>query len=390
MVAGREKKVKHEQIYETIFNRILSQEYSPGEKMPNEHQLADSFNASRPTIGKALQKLEKNGLIQRKPGAGTFVKQADPSRGQKLGILVPRLSVEPGDFHHFVSLFSVVVSQISRTANHYEHMLLMNDLPSGNDQEIIDHAWTICHQLIGIQVKGVFFLPLELPPKYMHVNAEIAETLDNAGIAVTLLDRDIHEGPQRSKFDLVGINNERSADILTQHLIDSGCQKIDFVSSPAHASAINDRIRGYQNALIRNGIPPEKERVHHFAVKPLDSRDVSIDKEAARKLMSETDTEALVCVNDRIAGLIMRQVLDMGLKIPENIRIVGFDDEPLCSYLPVSLTTMRQPAQAIGAEAVRTMVSRIKEPDMPPRDIMLGTELVIRNSCGSNHSALKK
>ena len=73
-----------------------------------------------------------------------------------------------------------------------------------------------------------------------------------------------------------------------------------------------------------------------------------------------------------------------GLKIPQDLRIAGFDDEPFGAYLPIPLTTMRQPATALGAESMRVLISRSQEPDMPPRQVMLNAELVVRQSCGSN------
>ena len=79
----------------------------------------------------------------------------------------------------------------------------------------------------------------------------------------------------------------------------------------------------------------------------------------------------------------MKHALARGLDIPGQLRIVGFDDEPFGAYLPIPLTTMRQPAKALGAEAMRVLISRSQEMDMPPREIMLKAELVVRQSCGT-------
>ncbi len=79
----------------------------------------------------------------------------------------------------------------------------------------------------------------------------------------------------------------------------------------------------------------------------------------------------------------MKYAFEMGLKIPDNFRIVGFDDEPFGAYLPVPLTTMRQPAIALGAEAMRVLISRSQEMDMPAREVMLKADLVVRQSCGA-------
>ena len=78
--------------------------------------------------------------------------------------------------------------------------------------------------------------------------------------------------------------------------------------------------------------------------------------------------EAFVCVNDRVAGELMHMFLAKGLRIPEDIRLVGIDDVRYASLLPVSLTTVRQPTREIGEAALRTMLDRIRMPHQPPRE----------------------
>ena len=95
-------------------------------------------------------------------------------------------------------------------------------------------------------------------------------------------------------------------------------------------------------------------------------------------------TEAFVCVNDSTAADLVYFFVRNGIQVPQDVRIVGFDDLPTDESLPVSLTTIRQNPSALAYESVRTMVDRIQRPDMPARDIMVKTELVIRESCGSH------
>jgi len=383
------KSNKHRHVYEKLFEAITFGNYGPAGKLPSEPRLAKIFDVSRPTVAKALGLLEDEGLIVRRPGAGTFVRKSARARDQKLGVLVPRLAVTPQEFGDFVSLYSMAISQMSRTATANDYVLLMNDLPFGDEDEGIAHAKEICKQLLGHRVKGVFFLPLEVSSEKSPVNAEIAEAFDKAGVAVTLLDRDIYDKPQRSRFDIVGINNEQAAFDLTSYLISIGCRKIDFVGGRVDVSSISDRIHGYRKALRANGIVPEDRRVHHFKIQPFATRVEAAEREAVEELLDELNTEAIVCVNDRTAALVMRYMDEMGLKVPADLRVVGFDDEPFCQYLPVPLTTMRQPPEALGTEAVRTLISRAENPDMPARDILFQAKLVVRQSCGGKGNHLK-
>ena len=230
---------------------------------------------------------------------------------------------------------------------------------------------------------GVFFTPLELA-KNNFSNKNIAEQLTKAGIAVVLLDRDITDSYHRSAFDIVGINNEQSSLILTNHLIELGCRKIDFVCGTVQTTAINDRYRGYRSAMEENALHPDKSRLHQFDSRQLASTPGLPKGAELLNLVKTKKTEAFVCVNDSTAADLVYYFVRNGIRVPQDVRIVGFDDLPTDESLPVSLTTIRQNPSALAYESVRTMVDRIQRPDMPARDIMVKTELVIRESCGSH------
>ena len=253
-------KGKHLQLYEKLFSDIMSGGYAPGEKIPNEVELADLYGVSRPTVSKAIKSLEQKGLVSRKPGAGTFVRKPDAVTHQKIGLLMPRLSLAPQEYGHFVSLNSMIVSEISRRANADGHILLLNDLPYGSENQVIQQAEQICQQLIDLQVKGVFFMPFELSPENQAINVRIAERFSTAGIAVMLLDRDIYNDYSRSVFDITCIDNEQAAYEMTDYLISLGCNKIDFVSARVDVSSINKRRSGYQKALEKQGISFSQNR----------------------------------------------------------------------------------------------------------------------------------
>jgi DNA-binding LacI/PurR family transcriptional regulator len=90
-----------------------------------------------------------------------------------------------------------------------------------------------------------------------------------------------------------------------------------------------------------------------------------------------------VCVNDATAADLQLFFIRHGVKVPGDVRIVGFDDLPIDETLPAPLTTIRQNPSALAYESIRTMIDRIERPDMPAREILIRTDLVIRESCGS-------
>ena len=370
-------------LYEKLFEDILAGKLAPGDKIPSQIELAKVFGLSRPTVAKGIQLLEKKGLVRRKPGSGTFVCRLASVTEQKIGLLMPRLSINPSDYGHFVSLNSMIVSGISQRAHADDYILLLNDLPIGGEDQVIRQSEQICQQLIDLQTKGVFFMPFELSPENSELNVRIAERFWSAGIAVTLLDRDVYSDGRRSDFDLISVDNRQAVFEMTSHLINLGCKKIDFVSARFDVTSVTRRLQGYREALCEHGLPSDSDRIHRLPFLPFFEQDKKIEKKAVCDYLSHLETDALVCVNDRIASTIMKYAFEMGLKIPDNFRVVGFDDEPFGAYLPVPLTTMRQPAIALGAEAMRVLVSRRQEMDMPAREVMLKADLVVRRSCGA-------
>ncbi len=94
--------------------------------------------------------------------------------------------------------------------------------------------------------------------------------------------------------------------------------------------------------------------------------------------------DAVVCANDRTAGVLMQTLLRLGYVIPGAVRLVGIDDVEFARLLPVPLTTLRQPTREIGDAALGAMLQRVARKDLPARDILLDCRLVLRESCGGH------
>ena len=113
------------------------------------------------------------------------------------------------------------------------------------------------------------------------------------------------------------------------------------------------------------------------------------DLKFIKAILKKDHPDAFLCANDFTAGKLMHTLISIGQRIPEDIRIVGIDDVKYASLLPVPLTTQRQPCRDIGRIALAVMLDRISNPDLPPRDILLGCQMVVRRSCGLRASELK-
>jgi GntR family transcriptional regulator, arabinose operon transcriptional repressor len=364
-------KPKYQKLFESLRADILSGRFKPGQKLPSEAALVNKSGVSRITVGRAIRELQNVGLIDRIAGSGTYVRHlgVDDRRPYLFGLLIPDLGE--------TEIFEPICQGIANAPEASEHALLWGHADAQTSKP--EQAWRLCQQYISRTVSGVFFAPLEFESDAEKINRRILVSLKHAQIPVVLLDRRALKAPERHRPDLVGINNHQTAYIATEHLIKLGCDRIGFLGYHGSATTISDRMAGYRDALSAHGLRPAGDPSAHFE-----------GNEQSLKWRSQSaiaDIEAFVCVNDRMAGQLMHLLLARNIKVPEDVRLIGIDDVSYASLLPVPLTTVHQPAHEIGEAALRTMLDRIRSPYLPPREVLLDGELVVRESCGAASSS---
>jgi len=360
------RKTKHHRIFEYFLADIESGKFKNGDRLPSEAELVKQFGSSRPTVARALHDLQNMGLLERKVGSGTYVNRAQKQmESWRFGLLIPGLGS--------TEIFEPICGQIARLAQKHHHTLLWGDFGAKQGAPELGLIEQVCASYIRQMVAGVFFAPLELTEDKDRVNRSVIAAMKSAGIPIVLLDRDIVPFPQRSSIDLVGIDNRQAGFLITNHLITLGCRRIDFLSRPDSAPTVMLRIAGYREALLNSGISPDPEWVH--------SGDPA-DREFVKRIIDEGAT-AIICANDLTAANLMRTLDALGYSVPQKIRVAGFDDVRYAELLRPPLTTIHQPCTDIGTIAMQVMLERIKNPAIPPRDILVQPTLIVRQSCGA-------
>jgi DNA-binding LacI/PurR family transcriptional regulator len=358
---------KHRHVFETVRRRIQSGDYQPGDRIPSEAHLIEEFGVSRPTVARALQELERRGLVHRRRGAGTYVSRANTDR-KIFGLLIPGLGA--------TEVFEPICAEMARAAQQDGHALLWGAAAQPGEQNGADAdkgaiAWELCQRFIRDRVGGVFFAPLELIPNKDSINRHIVSALDEAKLPVVLLDRDYVKYPGRSSHDLVGINNRRVGHTITNHLFEVGCKRQVFVLRTGSASATHARSAGFAEAFITRRVPFDIDLIHEC-----NPRDIGY----IRNMLATHKPDGIVCANDVTAGHLLHSLDELGIRVPEDVMIGGIDDVKYAELLRVPLTTVRQPFAAIGDAAYHAMLDRILRPNAAPRHITLGCELVVRAS----------
>lgn len=357
---------KYRSIYKELHQLILAGAYPHGHKMPSEAELVERFGASRLTVARAIKELQIEGLVHRRAGSGTYVRQREPATGHHLfGLLIPDLGQ--------TEIFEPICQGMTEARQSGSYSLQWGKT-AHSSRSPESQAEQLSADYIAKKVSGVFFAPLELTPAKDEVNGRIVEAFDRAGIPVILLDRDICAYPARSRYDLVGIDNRRGGYAITEHLLKLGCRRIVFIARASSAPTVDARIAGYREALYVYRAQVDPDYVQR--VDPA-------DRNAIRRIMESQKPDAFVCANDHTAGLLMQSLAALDVSVPQQVRIVGIDDTKYASFLPVPLTTLHQPCREMGVTAADAMLERLAYPAMPARDILLDFRLIVRQSCGS-------
>jgi DNA-binding LacI/PurR family transcriptional regulator len=354
---------KHQQIYDALFQAIIKGRYAEGARLPSESELVEQFQVSRPTVNRALRDLQERGFIDRRAGSGSYVRLRESEKAHVFGLLIPDASD--------TEIFEPICQGLAESRYNERNALLWGSTgPPGDSKELV--ARRLCKQYVECKVSGVLFAPLELTRFKDEVNEEIVTTLSNAGIPVMLLDRCIYSYPRRSRFDVVGIDNRRAGFVITDHFLKAGCCTVAFLGRPQSASTVDARVTGYREALHTRQQMPDRDLVW---------RGNPDDIEFIRERVRECRPDAIVCANDNTAAHLLYSLNELGLKVPNDLRIAGIDDVKYAA--PLSLTTLRQPCRQIGVVAMSAMLERLERSDIPARDILLDFELVVRRSSGT-------
>ena len=181
---------------------------------------------------------------------------------------------------------------------------------------------------------------------------------------------------QGKNYVVVGGDNVGGGYKATRHLIETGCRKIAFFGStnnPENAA----RYDGYLKALGEHGIDPDPVLKIDVPWEMHRARDVIIDM-----LESKVDLDSVVCISDVIALATLSTIQELGLRVPGDIAVVGYDDIRLAAYSSPQLTTVRQNIRHAGRILVESVLGLIRGEDVP--DTMLASDLVIRKSSGTS------
>ncbi|MCL5999198.1 MAG: substrate-binding domain-containing protein, partial [Chloroflexi bacterium] len=356
----------------------------PGARLPTEAELCQRFHVSRSTIRQSLNRLEMAGLITRARGKGTFVRQVDEPavHVQPLAVEPPQ-QVRPQPVHrpHKVvglvfcarsdTLQMNILLGVERAAKSRGYAIMFGY--SGEDARTEEQE---IERLCRVGADGVIVMPVSNVAMTPGV-----KMLSEHNIPLVLVDRYLN-GLETSYVVSDGFDGMYR---VTEHLIILGYENFVFITSGREllsTTSVLDRYRGYCKAL-------EDYCLGHQVRPPLP---VNLhDKETVRQFLTGTPSTisarpvAIVAVHDAVAINLMKTALGIGLTPPDNFAIVGFDDLPVASHLPVPLTTVAQPRYDMGFKSGHLLIDKIEGRVSGTEKLVLPVSLVVRESCGAHH-----
>ena len=260
---------------------------------------------------------------------------------------------------------SRTLNGIADKADELGYMLLMKKMDNF-DTDRIDE---VIDSLLARQVDGIIW---DVPEN--DENREWAKGITNLPVPIVFMSMEPKAG-----FSVISLDSYLGAQLATRHLIDQGCQHIGHISGSLDWWEARLRLEGWRDTLKKAKLKVSDE---HWEQGNYSS---ASGAEAAKKLFDRYSAmDGIFAANDQMALSVLREAYQRGIKVPEQLAVVGFDNIPESAYFYPSLTTIAQDPQMLGGQAVQCLVEMIQaqheKRTFEPKLILLPPTLVVRES----------
>ena len=300
------------------------------------------------TKKRILEAARKMGYQQNK-----FASDLRKKTTNTIGVIVPRLN------SYFMS---TVISGMEKVANANGYNLIISQ-----SQESVKKEIASVNTMFNSRIDG-----LMISLAYDTKNTDHFENLIRKQIPLIFFDR-IIEHPTCTS---IVIDNKKAGYEATLHLIDQGCRRIVHVDGNVNRNVYADRLEGYKQALDESGIGFDPALVISNKLTDQSS------SEAAHQILSmKKIPDGIFTANDTSAVACIRELKRAGIRVPEDIAVVGFNNDPISMVIEPNLTTVDYPGQEMGEIAATTLVNKLKkQPTGNLNTIVLRHKLIIRES----------
>ena len=272
------------------------------------------------------------------------------NRTDTIGLLIPNIEN---------SFFAGVAGVVIRESRNYNYKVVVVDTQEDerNEQDGLS-------ALLARRVDGIVAAPC-------GSNAELFASVQEGGMPLVLIDRYL---PDAGMLSYVTTDNYRGAVMATEYLLENGHRRIACIQGTPHSMPVRDRVRGFGDTLRAHGLG---DRI------VVTGEDFSVQNgylETKLALAREERPTAIFALSNLILLGVVKAVHESGLRIPDDISVVSFDDSMLFNYLDPAITCIGQPTDEIGTLAVKLLIRAVREPGAAPSHLHLPPSLIIRRS----------
>lgn len=352
----------YKQIKEDILKKIEKGEYKVGDKIPSIFELSKIYNVSNIVVRQALGELMNEGYLEGIPGKGTFVKEKkeEIKKDEKLiGLIFTEMVGNP----FFAEIFTGIEGILSLYGYHMIVSVSYN---------IVEKEKRFLKEYMERGVRGIIVTPTEV--NRTSFDNEIYYELQKKDIPFVFVDRKI-EG---IKCDYISSDNIEGGYKATKYLISLGHRRIGIILGIS-ANTVRDRLEGYKKALSEHNIEFDPLLVRRSFAE-LQYEESGYTNTMDLMHLKNPPTAIFAC-NEAIAIGIYKACFELGLNIPDDLSVIGFDNLSFTSSLNPPLTTINQKKREMGEEAAKILLSRINGDKSEPKEIIFKTELIERKSC---------
>ena len=330
-------------------------------KLPTMRDVAEQAGVSKTTVSHVIndtrfvEEETKQRVLQAIAELGyrpsTVARSLTTNRTQTVGVIVSDAS------NHFFAELLQGIEDVLRPVNYA--------LITCNTAEILEREAHYLDLLMGQRVDGIIAAATSQ-------RWEVLSEADLQHIPIVFVDRYFNgmEGP------FVGVDNKQGAYLGTTHLIECGHRRIGILAGFQRLSTMRERLAGFRQALQECSIPLLEEWV---ITSPLS---IKRGREAMRQMLSLPERPTAIFMANNLLSLGgLLAVNELGLRCPEDIALVGFDDHPWAAVSCPPLTVIRQPAQELGRVAAQMLLAAINAESVSESNVILECELIARQSC---------
>lgn len=348
---------KYEMVKNYLKHLIKRGEIAFQDKLPSEQELMDKFKVSRHTVRQALNELVSEGYVYKMQGKGTFSKYKNGAKQkQVVAVLTTYLSTY---------VFPGILAGIEKVLSEEGYMMLLASTNNNKECEAQLLSCILQHDVVGLIIE---------PTKSAleNVNIGLLEEIRSRGIKIVFINACY------DNFDssYVLMDDIRGGFLLTDYLIQLGHKKIAGLFKTDDKQGIN-RKAGYLAALKKYNIQPDPALIGEYSTTNLYDFPYMFAQSVFRR---EKFPTGLVCYNDQCAMMAIQAINDAGLKIPDDVSVVGHDDSLQYMQSDIKLTTIRHPKKDLGIQAAKFLTEMLDGSMEKPQRIF-SPELIVRNSC---------